>query len=121
MKKIAAIIFALAGVPAVFAGTPSAENYEVPPAAVRSASAEKTVCAEIAPFARFSRDSVPATKFSREKSVPAWRGETVNFRFGVWGGGNAISKLAYAKNFSLKNSAGAKIVATVSPVRWVIG
>lgn len=121
MKKIAAILFALAAVPAVLAGTPSAENYEVPPAAVRSASAEKTVCAEIAPFARFSRDSVPATKFSREKSVPAWRGETVNFRFGVWGGGNAISKLAYAKNFSLKNSAGAKIVATVSPVRWVIG
>lgn len=108
------------------AGTPrtpaaGAEDYEVPPVAVRAEPLGASVCAELAPFSRNARDSVPAGDFFRAVAVPAWRGEVVNFRFGVAAGKRPLKKLACPARFFLKNASGATIPATVSPVRWVVG
>ena len=112
-------VSAPAGTPSVPA--PGSEGFEVSSAAVRAEPLGASVCAELAPFSRHARDSVPAGDFSRAGAVPAWRGETVNFRFGVAAGRKPLKKLSYSARFALKNASGATISATVSPVRWAVG
>ena len=111
-----------------------AEKFEVAPAAVsaRGGNAEVRL---LVPFARFSRDSEPppnsavsalsaahaGTENSLAGTPVAWRGETVNFRFGVWAGAQTLCNPDFSRTFFLKNPNGAKIAARAVPVRWVVG
>ncbi len=73
------------------------------------------------PFARFARDSAaPEAVRPSSRPLSAWRGETANFRFGVWSGGKE-RKIRCAGKIALSDGKGGKIEAEVSPVRWAVG
>ena len=140
--------FAMSSFATDASGVAEAEFFEISPSAIAPRLGNAEVHA-IAPFARFSRDSapptgdVPASAPARNEipsvgpaansvvsaangdaaGVPviAWRGEIVNFRFGVWAGATAIENLDFSRKFSLKNPGGSALGAVAVPVRWVRG
>lgn len=118
------------------AGTPpasaaDAENFEPAPAAVNASPCAGTQIRLLAPFSRFARDSAPPEKSAPDaRPVSAWRGETVNFRVGVWAGTEPLENFSCPQKILLKrhpfrrknpSHAGADLEATVSPVRWAVG
>lgn len=123
LKKIAlATVFAaLASGFAFGADLFSPEKSEPAPAAVADSRTDSAVRA-LAPFERFSRDAaLPETASDPAKSVVAWRGETVVFRFGVFAGKRALKNPVRGGKISFVSENGAKISADVSPVRWTVG